>query len=126
TIASIAEGLRAKKFSAVEMTREALEFAERENPKTNAYLLLSPERALASAAEVDRKLAAGEEPGALAGVPIAVKDVILTKGVRTTCASKMLEHYVPPYDATAVERIEAAGGIVIGKTNCDEFAMGSS
>jgi aspartyl-tRNA(Asn)/glutamyl-tRNA(Gln) amidotransferase subunit A len=126
TITSISEGLHAKKFTAVEVAREALEFAERENPKTNAYLLLSPERALASAAEVDRKLAAGEDPGALAGVPIAVKDVILTKGVRTTCASKMLEHYIPPYDATAVERIEAAGGIVIGKTNCDEFAMGSS
>ncbi len=126
TIQSIREGLRAKEFSAVEVAREALEFAERENPKTNAYLLLSPERALAAAAEVDRKLAAGEDAGALAGVPVAVKDVILTKGVRTTRASKMLENYIPPYDATAVERIEAAGGVIIGKTNCDEFAMGSS
>ena len=126
TIQSIREGLRAKEFTAVEVAREALEFAERENPKTNAYLLLSPERALAAAAEVDRKLAVGEDAGALAGVPVAVKDVILTKGVRTTCASKMLEHYIPPYDATAVERIEAAGGVIIGKTNCDEFAMGSS
>ena len=126
TIQSIREGLRAKEFTAVEVAREALEFAERENPKTNAYLLLSPERALAAAAEVDRKLAAGEDAGALAGVPVAVKDVILTKGVRTTCASKMLGNYIPPYDATAVERIEAAGGVIIGKTNCDEFAMGSS
>jgi aspartyl-tRNA(Asn)/glutamyl-tRNA(Gln) amidotransferase subunit A len=126
TIQSIQEGLRAKKFSAVEIAREALEFAERENPKTNAYLTFSAGRALAAAAEVDRKLAAGEEPGALAGVPVAVKDVIVTKGVRTTCASKILEHYTPPYDATAVERIEAAGGVIIGKTNCDEFAMGSS
>ena len=126
TIASIGAGLRAKEFTAVEVAREALEFAERENPKTNAYLMLCPERALAAAIEVDRKLAAGEDAGALAGVPVAVKDVILTKGVRTTCASKMLEHYIPPYDATAVERIEAAGGVIIGKTNCDEFAMGSS
>ena len=126
TIASIREGLRAKEFTAVEVAREALAFAERENPKTNAYLLLCPERALAAAAEVDRKLAAGEYAGALAGVPIAVKDVILTKGVRTTCASKMLENYIPPYDATAVERVEAAGGVIVGKTNCDEFAMGSS
>jgi len=126
TITSIREGLRAKQFTAVEIAREALEFAERENPKTNAYLTFSPERALAAAEEVDRKLAAGEDAGALAGVPIAVKDVILTQGVRTTCGSKMLENYIPPYDATAVERIEGAGGIIIGKTNCDEFAMGSS
>ena len=91
TIQSIQEGLRAKKFSATEIARQALEFAERENPKTNAYLTFSAERALAAAAEVDRKLAAGEEPGALAGVPVGVKDVIVTKGVRTTCASKILE-----------------------------------
>jgi len=126
TITSIRDGLRARQFSAVEIAREALEFAERENPKTNAYLMLSPKRALAAAAEVDRKLAAGEDVGALAGVPIAVKDVILTKGLRSTCGSKMLEHYIPPYDATAVARIESAGGVLIGKTNCDEFAMGSS
>jgi aspartyl-tRNA(Asn)/glutamyl-tRNA(Gln) amidotransferase subunit A len=126
TISSIREGLLAKQFTAVEVAREALEFAERENPKTNAYLLFSPERAMAAAAEVDRKLAMGEAPGALAGVPVAVKDVILTKNLRTTCASKMLQNYIPPYDATAVQRIEAAGGVIIGKTNCDEFAMGSS
>jgi aspartyl-tRNA(Asn)/glutamyl-tRNA(Gln) amidotransferase subunit A len=126
TIASIRAGLRAKEFSAADIAREALEFAERENRRTNAYLTFCPERALAAAAEVDRKIAAREDPGALAGVPVAVKDVILTKGVRTTCASKMLENYIPPYDATAVQRIEAAGGVIIGKTNCDEFAMGSS
>jgi aspartyl-tRNA(Asn)/glutamyl-tRNA(Gln) amidotransferase subunit A len=126
TIAGIREGLLTKQFSAVEIAREALDFAERENPKTNAYLLLSPERALEAAARVDAKIAAGEDPGRLAGTPVAVKDVILTKGLRTTCASKMLEKYIPPYDATAVERIEAAGGVIIGKTNCDEFAMGSS
>ena len=126
TIASIREGLLTKQFSAVEIAREALEIAERENPKTNAYLMLSPERALEAVSRVDAKIAAGEDPGRLAGTPVAVKDVILTKGLRTTCASKMLEKFIPPYDATAIERIEAAGGMIIGKTNCDEFAMGSS
>lgn len=126
TMAEIRSGLDAKQFSAVELTREALKFAEAENPKTNAYISLSPERALSAAEAVDRKLAAGEDPGLLAGVPIAVKDVILTKGVTTTCASKLLEKYIPPYDATAVQRLEAAGGVIIGKANCDEFAMGGS
>ena len=126
TVQSIREGLVKKDFSAVEIAREALVYAERENPKTNAYLLFSSERALEAAERVDAGIAAGEALGLLAGVPVAVKDVILTKNLRTTCGSRMLEHYIPPYDATAVERIEAAGGVIIGKTNCDEFAMGSS
>ena len=126
TAQSIRTDLLRKTFSAVEFTREALAHAERENPKTNAYLLLAPERALAAAEKVDEHIAGGRDPGPLAGVPIAIKDVIMTKGLRSTCGSKILENYIPPYDATAVERIEAAGGIVIGKTNCDEFAMGSS
>jgi aspartyl-tRNA(Asn)/glutamyl-tRNA(Gln) amidotransferase subunit A len=126
SIDSIRAGLLAKKFSAEELTRQSLAYAEAENPKTNAYLTLSPERALAAAKAVDAKIASGEDPGALAGVPVAVKDVIVTRGLRTTCASKMLANYIPPYDATAVIRLEQAGGVIIGKTNCDEFAMGSS
>ncbi len=126
TIAGIREGLANKKFSAAELTAEALKFAAAENPKTNAYLDFSPERAQAAAKTVDDKLARGEDPGILAGVPVGVKDVIVTRGVRTTCGSRLLEKYIPPYDATAVTRLESAGGIVIGKTNCDEFAMGSS
>ena len=126
TVDQVRQGLAAKTFSATELTRVSIEHAEAENPKTNAYLTFSPERALRAALAVDHKIAAGEDPGPLGGVPIAVKDVILTKGVRTTCASKLLEHYIPPYDATAVERLEAAGGIIVGKTNCDEFAMGGS
>jgi aspartyl-tRNA(Asn)/glutamyl-tRNA(Gln) amidotransferase subunit A len=126
TIKSVREGLAARHFSAAELATEALQFAQAENPKTNAYLHFCPERALAAAQRVDEQLARGEDPGPLAGVPIAVKDVIVTKDVRTTCGSRMLENYIPPYDATAIESIEAAGGVILGKTNCDEFAMGSS
>ena len=126
TIDQVRKGLAAREFSAVELTQSALEFARAENPKTNAYLHFSPERALEAAERVDRKLASGDDAGPLAGVPVAVKDVIVTKGVRTTCGSRLLERYIPPYDATAVIRLEQAGGIILGKTNCDEFAMGSS
>ncbi|BDC50947.1 glutamyl-tRNA(Gln) amidotransferase subunit A [Bryobacterales bacterium F-183] len=126
TIADVQSGLRNKTFSAVELATEALRFAEAENPKTNAYLTIANERALVAAAKVDAKLAAGDDPGPLAGVPVAVKDVIVTKNLRTTCASRLLENYIPPYDATAIERLEAAGGVILGKANCDEFAMGGS
>ena len=112
SISSIRAGLLKKEFSAEGFTREALEHAERENPKTNAYLTFSSVRAMAAAQGVDRKIAAGEDPGPLAGVPIAVKDVIVTKGLRTTCGSKLLEHYIPPYDATAITRLEQAGGVI--------------
>jgi len=126
TIDGIRASLLARRFSAVELAAEALGFAEAENPRTNAYLHFSPERALHAARRVDKRIARGEEPGRLAAVPVAVKDVIVTKGVRSTCGSKLLANYIPPYDATAVERLEQAGALLIGKTNCDEFAMGSS
>ena len=126
TIGQIREGLETKLFSAEELANEALRFAEAENPSTNAYLTFCPERAIEAAKRVDAKFAAGDDPGRLAGVPVAVKDVIVTEGVRTTCGSRLLETYVPPYDATAVIRMEQAGAVIIGKTNCDEFAMGSS
>jgi aspartyl-tRNA(Asn)/glutamyl-tRNA(Gln) amidotransferase subunit A len=126
TIDRVREGLLARQFSSAELTTAALEFARAENLKTNAFLSFSEDRALSAACRVDENLARGEDPGPLAGVPIAVKDVIVTKGVRTTCGSKLLANYIPPYDATAVERLEAAGAVILGKTNCDEFAMGSS
>lgn len=126
TIAQVRDGLKSKQFSALELAQAANVFASAENPKTNGYLTLSPELAEAAAKAVDEKIARGEDPGLLGGVPIAVKDVLSTRGVRTTCASKMLENYVPAYDATAVERLKAAGALIVGKANCDEFAMGSS
>jgi aspartyl-tRNA(Asn)/glutamyl-tRNA(Gln) amidotransferase subunit A len=126
TIAGVRAALESKNISARELVAEFYSRIEKRNPELNAYLTLSPERAFARADRVDAAVARGEALPPLAGVPIAVKDVITTRGVRTTCGSRILETYVPPYDATAVERLEKAGAIVLGKTNCDEFAMGSS
>jgi aspartyl-tRNA(Asn)/glutamyl-tRNA(Gln) amidotransferase subunit A len=126
TIASVTAALAAKKISARELTREHYERIARRNPELNAFLALCPERAYAQADRVDAMIAAGATLPALAGVPIAIKDVFIMRGVPTTCGSRILQGYRPPYDATAVERLEAAGAVLLGKTNCDEFAMGSS
>jgi len=97
-----------------------------DDPKIGAYLTLCKERALAKAAEIDTRARKGDALPPLGGVPVAIKDVLVMREVRTTAGSKVLENYTPPYDSTAVARLEAAGAIVLGKTNCDEFAMGSS
>ena len=126
TIDGVKEALAAKKISACELLADFYRRIEATNPELNAYLALTPERARRQADRIDALVAAGSPLPPLAGVPMAIKDVISTRGTKTTCGSKILENYVPPYDATAVERLEAAGAVLLGKTNCDEFAMGSS
>ncbi len=113
-------------ISAREVAESFLSRIEKVNPKTNAFLHVDPEWSLAFADNVDKKRVAGDTLGALAGVPVAVKDLLCTRGVPTTCASRVLENFRPPYNATAVERLVAADAVPIGKTNMDEFAMGSS
>jgi aspartyl-tRNA(Asn)/glutamyl-tRNA(Gln) amidotransferase subunit A len=123
-IAQLAEALRAQRVSARELVRRALD-AARTQAALNAFITLREEAALVAAAAADDALAEGRA-GPLAGIPCAHKDIFCTRGERTTCASRMLEQFVAPYDATVVERLAAAGAVSIGKTNLDEFAMGSS
>src|SRR6266404_8281665 len=111
TIDKVREALTSKKVSARELAADYFKRIEARNPELNASLALSPDRALAQADRVDALVAAGKPLPSLAGVPIAIKDVISTRGVRTTCGSKILENYIPPYDATAVQRLEAAGAV---------------
>ena len=112
--------------SAVELTRDALSVIERTNEALNSFLTVSGGEAIEAAKAVDEARARGEKLGPLAGIPVAVKDVLVTKGVTTTAGSRILEGFVPPYDATVVKRLRQAGAIIVGKTNMDEFAMGSS
>jgi aspartyl-tRNA(Asn)/glutamyl-tRNA(Gln) amidotransferase subunit A len=126
TIGTVRDALLAKKISTHELAKDFYTQIGRRNLELNAFLALCPERAYAQADRVDAAVAKGQPLPPLAGVPVAIKDVISTQGVRTTCGSKILENYMPPYDATAIKRLENAGAVILGKTNCDEFAMGSS
>ena len=125
TLAELAAGLEAGDFSSEELTRHFLDRIEAANAELNAFITVTADEALEAARIADRHRAAGEA-GPLTGLPLAHKDIFCTQGVRTTCGSRMLENFVSPYDATVVARLKAAGMITLGKTNMDEFAMGSS
>jgi aspartyl-tRNA(Asn)/glutamyl-tRNA(Gln) amidotransferase subunit A len=125
SLRDVRDHIRSGARSAVEVVRESLSRIERLDPALHAFNTVTADRALERAREVDANRQAWRD-APLAGVPLALKDNLCTRGVRTTASSRMLEHFVPPYDATVVTRLERAGAIVVGKTNCDEFAMGSS
>ncbi len=125
SVAELAAGLERREYSAVELARHFLARIESANAALNAYVTVTPERALADAQAADETRARGAA-GPLTGVPLAHKDIFCTDGVRTSCGSKMLDNFIAPYDATVVERLHAAGTVMLGKTNMDEFAMGSS
>ena len=125
TIAELDRGLRQGDYSSVELTRHYLERIERHNPRLNAYITIDADRALAAADQADSLRRLGQA-GPLTGIPIAHKDIFCTKGLKTSCGSRMLDAFIAPYNATVVERLDAAGVVMLGKTNMDEFAMGSS
>ncbi|MGH9339181.1 MAG: Asp-tRNA(Asn)/Glu-tRNA(Gln) amidotransferase subunit GatA [Acidobacteriota bacterium] len=126
-ISELNEAIRRRELSCREITEAFLQRIQAFDSGTKAFLTVEKENALREAEEVDRGLQSGElEIGPLTGIPIAIKDVIATQGLRTTCASRILENFIPPYDATVVARLKRTGAVILGKTNCDEFAMGSS
>ena len=124
-LADIAKALARGDYSSVELTQAYLDRIQQHNAGLNAYITVTPEQALAQATAADQQRAAGKV-GLMTGIPIAHKDIFCTTGVRTSCASRMLDNFIAPYDATIVERLKADGTVMLGKTNMDEFAMGSS
>src|SRR6201987_5898724 len=126
TIDAARSAIQERKTTAAALTEAHYVRIQKEAGQIGAFLTLSKERALEQADRIDRMAAEGKPLPPLAGVPVGIKDVLSTRGVRTTAGSKILDKYVPPYDCTAVARMETAGAVVLGKMNCDEFAMGSS
>jgi aspartyl-tRNA(Asn)/glutamyl-tRNA(Gln) amidotransferase subunit A len=126
TVVSTRTAIAEKQFTATRLVEDFYHKIKGEDGDVHAYLTLAEDRAFAQAKRIDAAVAKGDPLPPLAGVPVAIKDVMVTRGVRSTAGSKVLENFVSPYDCTAVTRLEAAGAIVLGKTNCDEFAMGSS
>jgi len=125
TLAELSRGIKNKEYSSVELTQHFLNRIKQHNEELNAFITIADEQALAQAQESDALIAKGTQ-GILAGVPIAHKDIFCTQGVRTTCGSKMLSNFISPYDATVVTNMRNQGVVMLGKTNMDEFAMGSS
>src|SRR5437868_2806551 len=125
SIIEIAEAIKSKKVSAKEVTTHFLKRTETLNPKLNAFTSINPQ-AMAHAEGIDARIASGEDVGPLAGVPFGIKEMLCTKGLKTNAGSKILQNFVPPYDATVVDRLKKAGIVIMGKLNQDEFAMGSS
>src|SRR5690625_3603988 len=125
TMAQLAQALQRGDFSSVELTRHYLDRIQRLDSTYNSFITVTETQALQQAAEADRRLAQGDAP-ALCGIPLAHKDLFCTDVVRTSCGSKMLDNFVPPYSATLVNNLQTAGAVMLGKTNMDEFAMGSS
>lgn len=126
TITEAHNKIKNKEITATELTQSALDEIEKSNPKINSFITVTKDLALNQAKAIDEKIQTGEEVGILAGIPVALKDNILVKDLKCTAGSKILENYTSPYDATVVERLKQAGAIIVGKTNLDEFAMGSS
>jgi aspartyl-tRNA(Asn)/glutamyl-tRNA(Gln) amidotransferase subunit A len=118
--------LTSKERSAVEIASESLERIQALEPQLHSFLCITASQALETAKQVDGKIAAGEEIGLLGGIPIGIKDNLCTRGIPTTCASRILENFIPPYESTVTAKLQAAGTVMVGKTNLDEFAMGSS
>ena len=126
TIKEAHEGLKKREFTSVELTRACLDQIEKLNKKINAFISVTEKQALEQAEEVDKRINQGKEIDILEGIPLAIKDNILVEGIRATAGSKMLENYVAPYNATVIEKLKEKGAVILGKTNMDEFAMGSS
>ncbi|MEA5508859.1 Asp-tRNA(Asn)/Glu-tRNA(Gln) amidotransferase subunit GatA [Crocosphaera sp. UHCC 0190] len=126
SIRELHQQLVKKERSAVEITTEALERIKKVDPKVKSFLQITADSALEMAKQVDKKIAAKEEIGLLAGIPIGIKDNMCTTGITTTCGSRILENFVPPYESTVTQKLKDAGAVMVGKTNLDEFAMGSS
>ena len=126
SIRELHQQLITKDRSAVEIVQESLDRIAAVEPKLHSFLRVTTEQAIAQAQQVDAKIAAGEEIGLLAGIPIGIKDNLCTQGIPTTCASKILQNFVPPYESTVTQKLAIAGAVMVGKTNLDEFAMGGS